>query len=264
MQIPSDGALVFGLFLAFGFLVNGASVAFWSLVERLLSSTRRIYDVPLRAGQLTREILGNVFFLPIFAAGMTLVFASGRVETAPVTPGAFAITFFGALVSFDLYYYALHAALHTRVGAPIHDWHHQSRVNTPWTALSLSPVESAGWVLGLSIWPLATSGWLPFVPEAYLAWLVFFWFSNTMGHVNVEIVPASVSASPVSRLMSHAITYHALHHARYRKHLCFFMNSLDSAFGQVWDDYPELHARVAAGQPLVRLGERGDAETPTP
>lgn len=262
MQIPTDGALVFGFFLTFGIGVNVASIAFWRGVERLLSSSKKIYDVPLREGQRAREVLGNLLFVAIFAAGMTLVFARGRIEAAEATPAGFAVTFFGALLSFDLYYYALHAVMHTRFGAPMHAWHHESRVNTPWTALSLSPLESAGWVLGLSIWPLATSAWLPFVPEAYLAWLMFFWVSNTMGHINVEIVPASVSASRVSRLMSHAITYHALHHARYRKHLCFFMNSLDSAFGQDWDDYPELHARVAGGQPLARLGERGDAETP--
>ncbi len=102
----------------------------------------------------------------------------------------------------------------------------------------------------------------PFVPEAYAAWLVFFWLSNTMGHINVEIVPASVSASPVSSLMSHAITYHALHHSRYQKHYCFFLNSLDTLFGQVWDDYPEMHAKVAGGHPLTRLGERGESATP--
>ena len=78
----------------------------------------------------------------------------------------------------------------------------------------------------------------------------------------MRIVPASVSASPVTRAMSHAITYHAMHHARYQKHLCFFMNSLDTAFGQVWDDYPEMHAKVASGQPLTRLGERGEGAKP--
>jgi len=262
MSIPTEGPLLFGVFFAFAIGINLASVGFWSLVERALISKRRIYDVPLREGQLAHELLGNALFVLIFAAGMTLVFMSGRIETAGFSWSAAALTFFGGLLSFDVYYYALHSALHTRVGAPIHDWHHQSRVNTPWSALSMSPVEAVFWVIGLAIWPLATSSWLPFVPEAWIAWLVFFWFSNTMGHVNVEFVPASVSAGRVSRLMSHAITYHAMHHARYQKHLCFFANSLDSLFGQVWDDYPEMHARVASGQPLTRLGERGDAAKP--
>ena len=262
MALPTDGALLFGLFLAFGIVVNLASIGVWAGVERLLTSTKRIYDVPLREGQLARELLGNALFVLIFAAGMTLVFMGGRIETAPFSAGAAAITFLGAMISFDLYYYALHFAMHTRALAPVHDWHHRSRVNTPWSALSMSPVEAAGWLVGLALWPLATSSWLPFVPEAYAAWLVFFWFSNTMGHINVEIVPASVSASPVSSLMSHAITYHALHHSRYQKHYCFFLNSLDTLFGQVWDDYPEMHAKVASGHPLTRLGERGESATP--
>lgn len=264
MQLPADGALLFGFFFVFAIIVNLASIGVWAVVEWVLQGSRRIYDVPLREGQLVRELLGNLLFVGIFAAGMTLVFAGGRIATAPLEPVGAAVTFFGAMLSFDLYYYALHTALHTRALAPIHDWHHQSRVNTPWTALSLSPVESALWVVGLAIWPLATASWLPFVTEAYVAWLVFFWVSNTMGHVNVEIVPASVSASPVSRWMSHAITYHALHHSRYQKHYCFFLNSLDMLFGQVWDDYPEMHARVASGRPMKRLGERGEAATPRP
>jgi sterol desaturase/sphingolipid hydroxylase (fatty acid hydroxylase superfamily) len=262
MQLPTNGALLFGLFFAFAVVVNLASIGLWSAVEALLRSSKRIYDVPLREGQLVREMLGNALFILIFAAGMTLLFLGGRIEVAPGGFGAAALTFFGAMLSFDLYYYALHTALHNRLLAPVHDWHHRSRVNTPWTALSLSPMESAFWVLGLALWPLLTSTWLPFVPEAYAGWLVFFWVSNTMGHINVEIVPASVSASPVTSWLSHAITYHALHHARYQKHYCFFLNSLDGLFGQVWDDYPEMHARVDGGRPLTRLGERGEAAAP--
>ena len=199
MTLPTEGALLFGLFLGFATVVNLASIAFFSVVERVLVSSKRIYDVPLRDRQLARELLGNGLFVLIFAAAMTLVFMNGRIETAAFSWGGAAITFFGALVTFDLYYYALHFAMHTRALAPIHDWHHQSRVNTPWSSLSMSPVEAALWLVGIVLWPVLTAGVLPFVPEAYLAWLVFFWFSNTMGHINVEIVPAQASASPVSR-----------------------------------------------------------------
>jgi sterol desaturase/sphingolipid hydroxylase (fatty acid hydroxylase superfamily) len=216
----------------------------------------------VQAGQLARELLGNALFILIFAAAMTLAFTSGRIEPAAFSAAGFTITFFGAMISFDLYYYALHFAMHTRVLAPIHDWHHRSRVNTPWSALSMAPAEAALWLVGLALWPLVTAGGLPFVWEGYLAWLAFFWVSNTMGHINVEIVPAGVSASRWTSWMSHAITYHALHHARFQKHYCFFLNSLDMAFGQVWPDYPEMHARVARGEPMSRLGERGATALP--
>ncbi len=262
MTLPTDGTALFGLFLAFATVVNLASIGFWLGVEWLLNRSKRIYDVPLRDGQIARELLGNGLFVLVFAAGMTLVFASGRVEAAPFSWGAAALTFFGAMISFDVYYYALHYSMHTRALAPIHDWHHRSRVNTPWSALSMSPVESALWLVGLALWPVLTAAALPFVPEAYFAWLFFFWFSNTMGHINVEIVPPEVSASPVSRWMSHAITYHALHHSRYQKHYCFFLNSLDMMLGQVWPDYPEMHAQVAGGKPMTRLGERGAEPKP--
>lgn len=256
MQLPAHETELFRLLIVFASAATLASVLFFIVLERALSRRTRIYDVPLREGQLAREISGNLLFLAIFAAGMTLVFARDRVDVAPFSLAGAALTFFGALISFDLYYYALHALMHTRVGAPFHRWHHASRVNTPWTALSLSPLESAAWVLGLAAWPLLAAGTLPFVLEGYVAWLAFFFFSNTMGHVNVEFVPAFVSATPVGRIATHGVIYHAMHHARYQKHLCFFMNGLDTAFGQVWEDYPELHQRVLAGHPLERLGER--------
>lgn len=259
MTFPSDATSLFGLFLAFAIVVNLVSIGVWRGVERWLGATKCIYDVPVREGQLGRELLGNALFTLIFAAGMTAVFATGRIEPAPFSLAAFAVTFVGAMISFDVYYYALHFLMHTRPFAVVHDWHHESRVNTPWSALSMSPIEAVLWIVGLGLWPIATAGAVPFVFEAYVAWLFFFWFTNTMGHINVEIVPATVSANPMTRLMSHAITYHALHHARYQKHYCFFLNALDTAFGQVWPDYAEIHAKVAGGQPLTRLGERGEA-----
>lgn len=262
MHLPASENELFRLLVAFGGAAILGSVLFFSLLERALWRRTRIYDVPPRPGQMARELSGNLLFLAIFAAGMTLVFARGRIETAPFSLAGAALTFCGTLVCFDLYYYGLHALLHTRLGAAFHRWHHASRVNTPWTAFSLSPVESAGWVLGIVAWPLLTAGTLPFVLEGYVAWLVFFFFSNTMGHVNVEFVPAFVSSTPVGRFASHGVIYHAMHHSRYQKHLCFFANGLDTAFGQVWEDYPELHQRVLAGRPLERLGERGEGLQP--
>lgn len=265
MTLPENETVLFGTLLAFAVGATLASVLFFALVERVLWHRTRIYDVPLREGQKTREIIGNLLFTAIFAAGLTLVFARGRVEPAPFSASGALLTFLGGLVSFDLYYYGLHALLHTRAGAAFHRWHHASRVNTPWTAFSLSPVESALWVVGLALWPLLSAGFVPFVLEGWIAWLVFFFFSNVMGHINVEIVPATISQTALGRLASHGVIYHAMHHSRYQRHLCFFMNGLDTAFGQVWPDYPELHQRVHEGRPLTRLGERGaDATAASP
>lgn len=264
MTLASNETLLLGQLLVFAGLATLGSVLFFSLLESALWRRTRIYDVPLRPGQRVREGVGNLLFVSIFAAGLTLVFARDRIEMAPFTIGGAALTFVGGLLSFDLYYYALHALMHTPVGAPFHRWHHESRVNTPWTAFSMSPVEATAWVAGLSLWPLLTAGWLPFVLEGWVAWLIFFFFSNVMGHVNVEFVPAWVSSTAAGRIASHGVIYHALHHARYQKHLCFFMNGLDGVFGQVFDDYPRLHQRVLEGRPLERLGERADADADAP
>ena len=44
-----------------------------------------------------------------------------------------------SMISFDVYYFFFHRALHGRL-RPIHELHHAPRLNTPWTALSLSPL----------------------------------------------------------------------------------------------------------------------------
>ena len=262
MTLPENETLLFGTLLAFAAAATLGSVAFFYIVEFALRSRARIYDVPLREGQIAREITGNLLFVAIFAAGMTLVFMQGRVPLAEFSWGGAALSFFGPLVVFDVYYYAIHAAMHTKWGAPFHRWHHASRVNTPWSAFSMSPIEAVLWVIGVALWPMLTAGTLPFVLEGYVAWLVFFFFSNTMGHVNVEFVPSFVSSTKIGSMASHGIIYHAMHHSRYQKHLCFFMNGLDTAFGQVWDDYPEMHRRVVEGEPLTALGQRADAAKP--
>lgn len=262
MTLPENETILFGILLGFCTLVILGSVLFFSLVERALIDRTRIYDVPLREGQRLHEITGNVLFVAIFASGLALVFGGGRIETAPFSLTGAALTFVGTLITFDLYYFALHAAMHTKIGAPFHRWHHASRVNTPWTSFSMSPAESVGWVVGIVLWPMLTAGHIPFVLEGYVAWLVFFLFSNVLGHVNVEFVPTFVSSTAMGKILSHGVTYHALHHSRYQKHLCFFVNGLDTMFGQVWDDYPELHRRVNEGRPLTHLGERGDSAQP--
>lgn len=57
--------------------------------------------------------------------------------------------------------------------------------------------------------------------------------------------------------MTHPFTYHALHHARWTGHYGLGMTALDRLLGSEWSDWPGLHARVVAGEPMRSFKDRG-------
>jgi sterol desaturase/sphingolipid hydroxylase (fatty acid hydroxylase superfamily) len=77
-------------------------------------------------------------------------------------------------------------------------------------------------------------------------------------HANVELEPRSAALRWKS-LLSDALIYHALHHARWNGEHGFAAALMDGMFGTEWPDWLELHDRAAGGQPLTDLRERGGA-----
>jgi sterol desaturase/sphingolipid hydroxylase (fatty acid hydroxylase superfamily) len=261
MLMPESFASAFALALAFASANTLASVVFFQGVERRRAGEARLYDLAIPPGQLKREQLGSAIFVVTFSAVWASLLSLGAIRTAGPdwSWGAATITFLGCFLCFDVYYFFFHKAMHGRL-RPIHEWHHAARVNSPWTALSLSPLEGAGWLLGMSLWPVLASSFFPIVPEAMILWLLVFWWTNAMGHINVELAPEAVSSTRIGRLVSHPILYHAMHHSRFSRHYCFALNGLDTLFGSVWPDYPALHRKVLGGEPLRSLNERGPDE----
>ena len=250
--LSAPGVLAF-VALVFGGLV-AASLAAGFAAERWLGARRRIFAVPLREGQLFRETVGTARFvalaIPVFA-GVLLV-----ADHAPTDAARFAITFFACWASFEVYYWALHRAMHTGRGYRWHRYHHDSRVTTPMTGYSMSTVEAFGWLVGLAGPPLLLSLAMPISIEGWIAYLAYHVSGNIVGHANAEVLGAVVARRPTSWI-AHPITYHALHHARVNNHYGFGSTFMDRSLGTEWGDWPELHARVLAGAPMTRLSERG-------
>jgi len=231
----------------------GVSLAFGFAAERVLGRSRRIFDVPLRDGQLFRETVGTLRFvalaIPSFAA--LLAFA----DHAPNDAGRFALTFLVSWAGFEVYYWGLHRAMHTKRGYVFHRYHHDSRVTTPMTGYSMSTVEAFGWLVGLVVPPLLLSLVVPLSVEGWLAYLAYQVSGNVVGHSNVELLGHPVSRTPLSWI-AHPITYHSLHHARFDNHYGFGSTFMDRSMHTEWNDWQELHARVLAGAPMTKLSER--------
>lgn len=249
---------VLGL-LVFGFLValTVASILAGFAIERSdYGRRRRIWDVPLTPGQYRWEAAANVRFVLVGTLAFTLAIKSGAIRFGATTAASFAMTFGTSWLFFEVYYYFLHRALHTSALVRFHRLHHRSKVGTPLTGLSMSLFETLSWMVGYLVPPLLVSRFLPISGEAWVLYLIYHWGGNIIGHVNVEIMP-QLSGRPVLSLFAHSITYHALHHARWKGHFALYTTFLDRALGTEWADWVALDRKVRAQQPLTNLKERG-------
>ena len=241
----------------------------WSAVglvaERALSRYR-VWDVPLRPGQIRWEILANLRFdavVGVFTAAL-LHFGPGLglLRIAQPGPGngpgsgwlgglaTFAVTW----VCFEVYYWCMHRAMHTKPLYRFHRWHHESRVTTAFTGVSTSSVEALGWALGFALGPLLLSTFATVHLGAWALYFVYNYSGNIVGHVNADFFPKLMSRRAQS-WMVHPVTYHALHHARFVNHYSFGSSFMDRLLGTEWDDWQALHGRVRDGRPMTSLSQ---------
>jgi lathosterol oxidase len=223
----------------------------------------RIWNLPLDAGQLRHELIGNAVFVALTSACFVAALSSGAVRFA--TPSALTngVTFLGLMIGFQIYYYALHRSLHTRALLRFHRWHHVSRVTTPLSAQSMSWVETLGWAVGYVALPVIASRAVPISLEGWTAYMFINMLGNICGHANVELMP-KLPAPRKFAWGANPSVYHALHHARWRGHYGFQSVFMDRLFRSEFADWPVLHAQLGQRQPLTSLRARGEgADLPT-
>ena len=247
----------FSLWLHLFAIVAGTSLVSTGLglaLERALGSRTRIWAVELREGQLLHEIKSYAVFVLLLTTCAAAWGMTGLVQFGATGALQAALTFGVLWTAFEIYYYGLHLALHSRPLYRFHAHHHESHVTTSWTGQSLGIVEGLGWIAGLLVPPALMSLVTPVSAAGCLLYFVANTFVNLVGHANVEANPF---AQRSMTWMTHPWIYHALHHARFKNHYGFSSVFMDRLLGTEWSDWPELHARVIAGEPLPRLNERG-------
>lgn len=248
-----------GIILASHLAITVVAAALGFAAERLLPR-RRIFDVALFEGQYRFELLGNVVFLAITAVTLTVALRGGLMRFAAGSTARELITFQAMLVGFQVLYWFLHRAMHTRALVGIHRWHHRSQVTTPLTGQSMSAAEGALWMLGYVAVPALVSQVVPLGFWGWAGYLAFNVFGNMFGHANVECV-IPLAASRASTLFSNVFTFHALHHARWTGHYGFMAAGMDRLMKTEWADWPALYARIDRGEALTSLKQRGDASS---
>jgi sterol desaturase/sphingolipid hydroxylase (fatty acid hydroxylase superfamily) len=95
--------------------------------------------------------------------------------------------------------------------------------------------------------PISLEGWVAYIGVNMLG--------NIIGHANVELMAGVPRIRDVG-WFANASVYHALHHARWNGNYSFQLAAPDRIFGSEFEDWPELHRRISAHQPLTSLNAR--------
>jgi sterol desaturase/sphingolipid hydroxylase (fatty acid hydroxylase superfamily) len=150
----------------------------------------------------------------------------------------------------ETHFFVLHRALHV---APlyrfVHKVHHNSVNPSPWSSLSMHPIEHLGY-LGVALWHLV----LPSNPILALYQLHFAGFGAVPGHVGFHRVELGAKAAfdPQAYL-------HYLHHKLFEVNYGGGLIPFDRWFGYFHDGSPEGEARLQAR--YRRMKERANAKT---
>lgn len=232
-------------------LVGGASLA----LRGTWAELRRVYRVAFAPGQFASELKAALAVIAFDALVVGTAFSLGTWHFADATPGATALTWLVMFAWYEVWFYALHRALHTKALYRFHAQHHVAKVASPLTSLSFGLVERGGLLLGAIGMSALLSRVMPITQLGVVAYFFTNYLLNMWGHLNVETLPEGFARTRLGRFFF-STSFHAMHHARYQGHYGLFAQVLDRALGTYWADYPEVHARAARGEGLTRLGER--------
>ena len=219
------------------------------------SARRAIFAVAQAVGQREREIGNSWLTTPVHAVLFIAFIGTGALRTAPEGLLAALATFALTFLWTEIWHYASHVAMHTRPLLFIHREHHRSHVTGAWSAVSFSLLEKLVFSLGILGGLALVSRLHPLSALGIFAYYVVYFYSNALGHANVEIRGPTYYRGIWAHLFN-TPTYHALHHARYVRNYGLMTPWLDRLFGTGWFDVAAVQARVASGRPLTRLGEK--------
>lgn len=232
---------------------------FVMLVDRHVrrSAVKRVYDVPPAQGQDAWERRNGLITTPVHALILLLLFATGGLRVLEDGVGRAVMSFAIAFIWTEVWHYATHRAMHRPMLHGIHREHHRSRLTQPWTSVSFSFAEKFVFSAGILGFLALMSRWVPQSVIGITVYYVLYFYTNTLGHANVEFRKAGYRTTWMGKVFN-SPSYHAMHHARYTQNFGLLTPWLDKLLGTSWPDEAQVLDQVANGRPLTRLNERVD------
>jgi sterol desaturase/sphingolipid hydroxylase (fatty acid hydroxylase superfamily) len=215
-------------------------------------AARRIYDLPIPAEQIRRE-LRNSIHAPLHAVWLACLALAGCFTNASWLSLVGTTLLAGAWA--EIWHYASHRAFHIDWLHWIHREHHKSHLNSWVTAISFSFTEKLVFDAGFLGLLAALDRLVALNFFGIAAWYIGYLVVNSFSHANFEL--KSRDYNRVFGKVMTTTTYHALHHSRYTGNYGLGTRVLDRMFGTEWPDYEPLYEQVARDErPLKKLSER--------
>ena len=204
----------------------------------------------------TRDTMARTFAfaVPIWTAWEVLIlhaFASGAVPMTTWAEGWGWLVALALLVPFThhLHFYLIHRLLHVPLlYRHVHAWHHKAVNPSPWSSLSMHPVELALYFSGAGLHLMVGSH-----PMLALFHLHVAGFGAAIGHIGFHTVETGRDRG----VDTHAFT-HYLHHKYFEVNYGEGLVPIDKWMGTWHDGSPEAAARMEAR----RARRRADASGP--
>ena len=216
---------------------------------------RRIYNLQYSQEQLKEELHNSFLTSPLHAGLIAIALYSGFLQDYTTTLVNFIYTFLIVFVWTEIWHYFSHRAMHHKSLLWIHREHHKSKVTNPLTSISFSFLEKFIFSFGIITPVAALSSIMPISFYGIIAYYLFYFITNTLGHSNMEIRDPEYAQTWIGKIIN-TPTYHAMHHARYVKNYGLITSTLDRLFNTMWEDYDKVQTRAASNQPLQKLSER--------
>jgi sterol desaturase/sphingolipid hydroxylase (fatty acid hydroxylase superfamily) len=240
-------------------LMGHIMALFWYLADRYNARLfrKRIYDIPLPAGQLRQEIINSVY-TPVHSIMLGIFLVFGFFQNTTWT--SFILSLLMTAVWAEIWHYFSHRAFHLNKLHWIHEKHHKSQINSPFTAISFSFTEKLIFNLGIMGFMALMDTAISVNFFGVAGWYVGYLFINSYSHANFEIKSGNF-LQLIGKFLT-STTYHALHHSRYRSNYGLGTRLLDQIFGTEAKDYEDLYKQITTHRvPLKKLSERCSPQT---
>jgi Delta7-sterol 5-desaturase len=216
---------------------------------------RLIYNVSANQEQLKEELNNSFFTSPLHAILIWLALFTGFLKDHPATIVSFVYTFLIVFVWTEIWHYFSHRLMHHKSLLWIHREHHKSKITNPLSSMSFSFLEKFIFSVGILAPAAALSFVIPVSLYGIIAYYIFYFITNTLGHSNIEIRKPGYANTFMGKIFN-TPAYHAMHHARYVKNYGLITSVLDRLFNTMWEDYDKVQTRAAENKPLQKLSER--------
>ena len=240
-------------FLLRAVVVVGPAMLF--VARSRFAQARRVYRRTFADGQMRSELRAGLITIVFDGIHVGLLRATGSVPIGEPGVVETLLQFALLFVWFEIWFYVTHRALHLKPLYFLHAQHHVAKVTHPLTSLSFGIAERAILQSGALLLVFGVGTVWPLSLKVIVGYFLLNYVLNVVGHLNVELFPASFGRSALGRVF-YSVSFHAMHHARYTGHYGLFTVVLDRAFGTAWEDYPEVQRRAAMGDGLTTLGAR--------